>query len=63
MSLEPIKNEKDYSKALGRVDELMELNPELGTSYGDELEIIAMLIEKYEEKEWTISDVDPICQN
>jgi len=60
MSLKPIKNEKDYDKALTRVDELMELNPKLGTSQSDELEVLAMLIEKYEEKEWAISEPDPI---
>ncbi|MEA2100584.1 MAG: transcriptional regulator [Campylobacterota bacterium] len=60
MLLKPIKNEKDYDKALERVDELMELNPELGAPESDELEILAMLIEKYEEKEWAISEPDPI---
>lgn len=60
MLLKPIKNEKDYDKALDRVDELMELNPKLGTQESDELEILAMLIEKYEEQEWAISEPDPI---
>jgi len=58
--LRPIKNEKDYDKALLRVDELMELNPKLGTKKSDELEVLAMLIEKYEEQEWAISESDPI---
>ena len=60
MLLKPIKNERDYDYALIRVDELMELNPDLGTQESDELEVIVMLIEKYEEKEWTISEPDPI---
>ena len=60
MILKPIKNEKDYDDALNRVDELMELNPDLGTKYSDELEVLAMLIEKYEEYEWAISEPDPI---
>ena len=60
MNMRPIHNEADYEKALERVDELMELNPELGTSLSDELEILALLIEKYEEKEWAISEPDPI---
>ena len=60
MLLKPIKNEIDYDNALMRVDELMELNPELGTTESDELEVIVMLIEKYEEKEWAISEPDPI---
>ena len=60
MLLKPIKNEKDYDFALNRVDELMELNPDLGTQESDELEVLVMLIEKYEEKEWAISEPDPI---
>jgi len=60
MLLKPIKNEIEYDNALARVDELMELNPELGTTQSDELEVIVMLIEKYEEKEWAISEPDPI---
>jgi HTH-type transcriptional regulator/antitoxin HigA len=60
MLLKPIKNEIDYNNALIRVDELMELNPDLGTKESDELEVIVMLIEKYEEKEWMISEPDPI---
>lgn len=60
MRLRPIHNEKDYDVALDRVDELMELDLDLGTPLSDELEILAMLIEKYEEKAWAISDPDPI---
>lgn len=60
MTLKPIKNENDYDVALERVDILMELNPSLETPENDELEILVMLIEKYEEKEWAISEPDPI---
>lgn len=60
MSIKPIHNEIDYDHALERVDELMELNPALGTSQSDELEILALLIEKYEEKVWAIDEPDPI---
>ena len=38
MQLKIIKNEKEYDEALNRIDELMELNPELGTKESDELE-------------------------
>jgi HTH-type transcriptional regulator/antitoxin HigA len=60
MSIRPIHNETDYDNALNRVDELMELNPELGTPESDELEVLVLLIEKYEEKAWAISEPDPI---
>lgn len=60
MNIQPIKTEMDYEKALERVDVLMEMNPEIGTPQSDELEILALLIEKYEEKHWAIATPDPI---
>ena len=60
MYLKPIKNEIEYDEALNRVDELMELDPELGTQQSDELEVLVMLIEKYEEVNWAIDSPDPI---
>ncbi|PIF03502.1 MAG: transcriptional regulator [Arcobacter sp.] len=60
MKLKVIKNEIEYDKALQRVDELMEENPALGSAKSDELEILVMLIEKYEEENWAIETPDPI---
>jgi len=60
MNIKPIHNETDYDKALERVDELMALNPAMGSTQSDELEVLALLIEKYEEKAWAISEPDPI---
>jgi len=58
MKIKPIKTQKDYKTVLKRVDELMDVKP--GTSEIDELEILSMLIEKYEEEHFPISDPDPI---
>jgi HTH-type transcriptional regulator / antitoxin HigA len=60
MNIHPIRDDKDYEKALARVDVLMELDPEVGTQQSDELEVLVLLIEKYEEKHWHISEPDPI---
>ena len=60
MQIKPIHNEEEYEKALERVDELMALDPDLGTPESDELEVLALLIEKYEEKAWMIEEPDPI---
>lgn len=60
MQLKILKTEKDYDKALNRIDELMELNPKLETLESDELEILALLVEKYEELNWNIETPDPI---
>ena len=60
MSLRAIHNELDYDITLDRVDVPMDLNPKMGTDQSDELEVLALLIEKYEEKAWSISEPDPI---
>lgn len=60
MQLSPIRTETDYEKALERIDVLMDLDPEIGSSEGDELEILALLVEKYEDQYWQIAAPDPI---
>ena len=60
MTLKPIKNELEYDEALDRIDTLMELNPDINSELSNELEILVMLIEKYEEKHWAISEPDPV---
>ena len=60
MTLKPIRNEEEYDRALEEVDILMELNPALGSEESDELEVLVLLIEKYEEKHWAITEPDPI---
>lgn len=60
MHLSPIRTEADYEKVLERIDVLMELEPEIGSREGDELEILALLVEKYEEHHWQIAPPDPI---
>lgn len=60
MHLSPIRTEADYEKVLERIDVLMELEPEIGSREGDELEILALLVEKYEEQHWQIAAPDPI---
>ncbi len=58
MNLKPIKTKKDYDKALKRLEIIFDARP--GTKEGDELDILAMLIEKYEEAHYPIEAPDPI---
>ena len=60
MNLKPIRTEQSYDEALDRVDVLMDLDPKIESEQSDELEILVMLIEKYEEKFWKIEEPDPI---
>ena len=48
MNIKPIKTEKDYQKALKRLEIIFDAHP--GTKEGDELEILGFLIEKYENE-------------
>jgi HTH-type transcriptional regulator/antitoxin HigA len=58
MTLKLIKTKKDYSDALKRLEIIFDARP--GTKEGDELELLALLIEKYEEAHFPIDAPDPI---
>lgn len=59
MEFKLIKSEDDYQKAMTRLDEIFHAQP--GSKEQDELEILLMLIEKYEiETEGVFPDPDPI---
>lgn len=58
MNISPIRNEKDYQKALDRLEEIFDA--ELGTEEGDELEILSILIDRFENENFPIGMPDPI---
>jgi len=59
MKLKLIKSEKEYQKALTRLEQIF--HAKKGTKEQEELEILVMLIEKYEtEKVGEFPDPDPI---
>ncbi len=53
-----IKTEKEYQKSLGRLEVIF--NAKKGTKEGDELELLALLIDKYEQEKYPIDLPDPI---
>ena len=53
-----IKTEEDYDLALARLDELFDAKP--GTPEGDELEVLSLLMEKYEKENHAIDLPSPI---
>jgi HTH-type transcriptional regulator/antitoxin HigA len=59
MNIKPIRNEQDYQQALQRIDELMDAVPQ--TQEFDELDILATLVENYEQKHYFIDAPDPIA--
>ena len=58
MKLKPIKTEQDYFQALERLELIFDAKP--GTKEGDELEILGILIENYENDFFPIDLPDPI---
>ena len=57
-NLKPIKTEQDYNQALERLEDIFDAKP--NTQEGDELEILGILIEKYENENFPIELPDPI---
>jgi HTH-type transcriptional regulator/antitoxin HigA len=58
MTAKLIKTRQEYRAALRRVEEIMDAQP--GTVEGDELELLAAIIEIYEEKHAPVPPPDPI---
>ncbi len=58
MTIKPIKTEKDYNDALDRLESIFDSKK--GSAQGDELEILSILIEKYEDEHFPIGFPDPI---
>jgi len=58
MNIKPIKTKKDYEQAMFRLENLFDAKK--GTPKGDELEILSLLIEKYEDEKFPIDLPDPI---
>ncbi len=47
-----IKTEKEYEKALARINDLMDADP--GMPEGDELELLVTMVEMYEKAKYPI---------
>ena len=58
MKIKPIRNEADYQKALERLEEIFDAKR--GTDEGDELEILSIVIDNYENENFPIGMPDPI---
>ena len=57
--IKPIRTEVDYEAALARIDALM--NAEPGTPEGEELDVLADLVELYEAKHAQMGYPSPVA--
>ena len=53
-----IKNEKQYNKTINRLEQIFDAKK--STHEGDELELLLLLIDKYEQEKYPIDFPDPI---
>jgi HTH-type transcriptional regulator / antitoxin HigA len=58
MTIKPIRTQRDYQSALKRLEVIFDAKP--GSAEGDELEVLGLLIEKYEQEHFPINFPDPI---
>lgn len=60
MEIHPIRTKADYVAAIAEIERLW--NAEPGTDDGDKLDILATLVERYENEHWPVdtSRVDPV---
>ncbi len=58
MEIKIIKTEQEYKKALNRLENIFDA--QLNTPEGDELELLSILIHKYENEHFPIDLPDPI---
>ena len=59
MQIHPIRTEADHDLAVSRIAELIQARP--GTPEGEELDILATLVDAYEGKHHAIDAPDPIA--
>ncbi len=66
MDIKPIKNKTDYKQVMARIDELLQMYdthdgfPPKGTPESDELEVLSILADDYENKYYPIDPPDPV---
>lgn len=59
-NIRPIKNDADYAWAIAEITRYFENEPEIGSPDGDRFDVLATLIEAYEDKHYPISAPDPV---
>ena len=60
MDIKPIRNEADYEASLKEIEGLMDSQP--GTPEGDRMEVLATLVEAYEDSHFPIPEPDDPVQ-
>ena len=59
MEIKPIRNDADHTAALREIDALW--GADEGTLEGDRLDVLATLVEAYEDHRWPLEELDPVA--
>ncbi|MBL6854562.1 MAG: XRE family transcriptional regulator [Alphaproteobacteria bacterium] len=60
VQITPIRNERDYGRALKDIEVYFENEPRRGSAEADRFDVLAALIEAYEAKRWPIDPPDAV---
>jgi HTH-type transcriptional regulator / antitoxin HigA len=60
MEIRPIRTESDYACAIAAVSVLVDADPAPGTPEGDALDVLAILIERYEAEHFPLAAPSPV---
>jgi HTH-type transcriptional regulator / antitoxin HigA len=58
--IRPLRSETDYNAALDEIERYFENEPKPGTPEADRFDLLALIIENYERKQWPIEPSDTI---
>jgi len=61
MDIRPIKNEADYDWALKEIEAYFVNEPAVGSPEAERFDVLATLIEAYEDKHWAIDPPDAVA--
>ena len=56
--IRPLRNDQDHAEALAAIEDLWPATP--GTPEHDRLEVLAMLVDDYDDRRWPVEPADPI---
>jgi HTH-type transcriptional regulator/antitoxin HigA len=59
-AIRPLRTKADYEAALDQIEAYFDREPTLGTPEADRFDLLALVIEDYEKKNWPIDPPDPV---
>jgi HTH-type transcriptional regulator / antitoxin HigA len=58
--IRPLRSEADYEEALAEIEHYFDKAPKRGTPEADRFDLLALVIEDYEKKNWPIDPPNPV---